>query len=68
MKAKLGYHLIRFAVFVVLAISSAQSTAAGAEISGPHSGRWTVAASPYIVTGEIMIPAGQTLTIEPGSW
>ncbi|NOX18297.1 MAG: hypothetical protein GXO87_08450, partial [Chlorobi bacterium] len=35
-------------------------------VSGNQSGTWTSANSPYLVTGEIIIPAGQTLTIEPG--
>ena len=33
---------------------------------GAVSGTWNVAASPYQVNGEIHIPEGQTLTIEPG--
>lgn len=36
------------------------------DVSGPQSGTWTSAASPYQVTGEITVPAGQTLTIGPG--
>ena len=28
---------------------------------------WTAASSPYIVAGDIRIPAGETLTIEAGS-
>ncbi|MFQ5629148.1 MAG: TonB-dependent receptor domain-containing protein [bacterium] len=37
-----------------------------AEVQGRQSGRWTVAASPYIVTGNIIIPEDQQLIIEPG--
>lgn len=33
---------------------------------GPVSGTWTKAGSPYTVTGSIEVPAGKTLTIEPG--
>ncbi|MCI0695386.1 TonB-dependent receptor [candidate division KSB1 bacterium] len=55
-----AWHL---ALFVILAASS---TARGAEVSGEQSGRWTLAASPYIVTGNVAVPEGRTLTIEPG--
>ena len=37
-----------------------------AEVSGDQAGTWTRASSPYIVTGNINILTGQTLTIEPG--
>jgi hypothetical protein len=33
---------------------------------GPVSGTWTKAGSPYTVTGDIRVPKGRTLTIEPG--
>ncbi len=35
-------------------------------VAGPQSGTWTAPNSPYQVTGEITIPTGQTLTINPG--
>ena len=35
---------------------------------GDVSGQWTMDGHPYIVTGDITIPDGQTLTIEPGVW
>jgi parallel beta-helix repeat protein len=34
--------------------------------TGNVSGTWTLANSPYHINGEITIPDGQTLTIEPG--
>src|SRR5437588_5966935 len=33
---------------------------------GNVSGVWTAADGPYTVTGAVTVPAGQTLTIEPG--
>lgn len=38
----------------------------GAEVSGVQTGKWTLAASPYIVAGDVIVPAGQALAIEPG--
>ncbi|HEX9970957.1 MAG TPA: TonB-dependent receptor plug domain-containing protein, partial [bacterium] len=38
----------------------------GAEINGTQSGLWSLNKSPYIVTGDIIIPEATTLTIEPG--
>ncbi len=38
------------------------------QVSGNQSGTWTLANSPYEVTGTITIPAGQTLSIEAGVW
>ena len=36
------------------------------EVSGDQSGLWQVANSPYLVVGDILIRAGDTLAIEPG--
>jgi len=38
------------------------TTIAGGDVSGT----WDVAGSPYLIDGDITVPAGQTLTIEPG--
>lgn len=41
---------------------------AGTLVSGgPVSGVWTKANGPYIVAGDIEVPRGQTLTLEPGA-
>jgi len=36
------------------------------EINGTQTGKWTLNKSPYIVTGNIIIPENNKLTIEPG--
>ncbi|MBT3317985.1 right-handed parallel beta-helix repeat-containing protein, partial [bacterium] len=35
-------------------------------VSGIQSGTWTQNNSPYLVTGHVTVPSGQTLNIEPG--
>jgi predicted outer membrane repeat protein len=35
---------------------------------GNVSGQWHVGCSPYIIEGDISIPEGETLTIDPGVW
>jgi len=36
------------------------------DVTGNQSGNWTAADSPYILTGDVTVPAGETLTVEPG--
>ena len=36
------------------------------EVKGYHSGVWSLANSPYLVTGRVYVRDGETLTIEPG--
>jgi len=43
-----------------------QALMAQTNVSGNQSGTWTLAGSPYQVTGDITIPTGQTLQIEAG--
>ena len=35
-------------------------------VSGTVSGTWAKTGSPYIATGNLIVPSGQTLTIQPG--
>ena len=36
------------------------------EVSGSQYGIWTTSGSPYLVTGELVVPTSRTLEIEPG--
>lgn len=58
MKSKL---LIFFLFFALLA--NAQTNVSGAYFSNTN---WSKAGSPYNVTGDVQVPAGVTLSIEPG--
>lgn len=54
--------LIGFLILCTMATSSiAQTTIPG----GPVSGLWEAPGSPYLIEGEITVPAGDTLTIAP---
>jgi len=48
---------------VLLPVGAARSDPVPA---GEVSGTWTLSGSPYLVEGEIEVPLGQTLVIEPG--
>jgi predicted outer membrane repeat protein len=50
------------AFFSMCAVSFAQTHISPGNVSGT----WTVSGSPYLIEGEISIPSGQTLNIEPG--
>jgi flagellar hook assembly protein FlgD len=55
------------AVFTIVALLVASVVnATETPVSGNVSGTWNLAGSPYIVTGNVTIQAGNTLTIEPG--
>ncbi len=56
-----GFALV--ALFTLIAAAPAAATPVG---PGDVSGIWTAAGSPYVVAGHIRIPAGETLSIEPG--
>jgi len=61
-------------LFLVLILSlaltvpalAAPLTSATTVPGGNVSGTWDAAGSPYLIEGDITVPAGQTLTIEPG--
>ncbi len=50
--------------FCIYAVSG--GVVQGADVNGTQSGVWTTDDSPYIVTSDVVIPAGMTLRIEPG--
>ena len=50
-----------FLLLLLPILSSAQTN-----VSGNQSGIWSLANSPYLVTNDVTVPAGQSLVIEPG--
>jgi parallel beta-helix repeat protein len=53
--------------WLVLSLSIASPAAAETTVlAGEVSGTWSARGSPYRIEGDITVPAGQTLTIEPG--
>lgn len=61
---RVGHILFLLTTFVFIG-GFVRSVHAG-EVRGAQSGRWTLANSPYVVTGNIVVPSDMTLTIEAG--
>ncbi len=57
---------VLFAAGVAISIGLGAVPANASEVSGSQSGRWTLTGSPYIALGDVIVPKGQALTIEPG--
>ncbi len=54
-------------VFTIVALLVASAVnATETPVSGDVSGTWSLAGSPYVVTGNVTIQNGDTLTIDPG--
>ncbi len=53
-------------VLFILLFSFSTKLFADTNVNGAVSGTWTVANSPYVITGTAIVGAGQTLTIQPG--
>ena len=49
-----------------LAFAGAIPGSAQTMVSGSISGSWSPSGNPYVVTDNATVPAGQTLTIQPG--
>ena len=60
--------LVIIALSLVLAFVSLSPVSAGTSVSGTISfpETWTLANSPYTVTGNVVVSSGVTLTIDPG--
>ena len=63
MRARMIVVLLGIGLMLAMTTGIAGATT---EVSGNQSGTWTLANSPYVVTGSVNVPAAQTLTIEPG--
>lgn len=51
---------------VALAGWLATLTHAATPVTGNQTGLWALAGSPYRVSGDVVVPAGQVLTVDPG--
>ncbi len=54
------------ALVLILAAAVSCGALAATDVSGNQSGLWTLANSPYNVIGDVTVPVGNNLTIEPG--
>jgi parallel beta-helix repeat protein len=55
-----------FLIFVDVGDNIVRATDVSGPIFDGSGGPWNLSGSPYIIIGNIVVPAGETLTIEPG--
>ena len=53
-------------LFTIILFLITYSVFAQTNVTGNQSGTWNTSGSPYIVTGNITVPSGEILTVEPG--
>ena len=59
--------IVLSALLIPIGVLSAGIPAASAtDVSGTQTGLWTLTGSPYVVTGDVTVPDGETLSIEAG--
>lgn len=57
----------RTAIAICVGLLVTPPVVANGQIHGPVSGVWTASGSPYIIVGDIYVPASDTLTMLPGT-
>ena len=57
---------IHTSIILLIACSAVFSSGHAAEVQGVQLGTWSTAQSPIVVTGDVRVPAGMSLTIRPG--
>ena len=57
---------MRKIIFTLLIFVISSALMSQTEVEGNQYGTWTTGNSPYLVIGQLVVPSGQILTIEPG--
>ena len=65
-KSSMIFLVIMLALSLAAPVLAAPLSSETSVSGGDVSGTWDAAGSPYLIQGDITVPAGETLTIEPG--